>query len=527
MKLLTIRDVNENAAIYKFIRNANRGTTYWTAGAKLIDNKNWVWMSYGSNVDYTKWAPGQPDNNDEQCIAVNSADEDLSWHDVPCGMQNFFICERYEPRTFSQNKDMTYSRWQNLMNTYSNVAVLHYNNKIYYFSRYFKTNYMQAIQFCKILNMELVAIESKEENDRISKYIRDTNAGDDWWSSGSRLLDGKNWVWFTRGIPVEFTNWRQGEPNGEEELCLHLAHNQDKGLEWTDDYCHNQFKVICESGFGDDTDENIGASIGSGRNILNQGNNQGLLIPIDIRNGGSDDSSRNNPNEIPTPQTTTRNVPIRGYSDVEWDRIIRRSNPGIISIRTYGGKHYHVEISLIGTQRQAAMYCTYHNMQLVEINNQNENGLLERLLLDTGATGPYWTAGQRQAGSWMWSISKQPVTYTNWNLNNPSVGGWLAQDCIQVDERAKWSNDNCDKRLFFVCEAQMQNPVVANGQCSQPVVNVYIKTNLVTDEGEKTLRKEILSSKSVSTNDGVYQVQVINNIDVNKKEDDAVTNFGI
>lgn len=67
-------------------------------------------MSYGSNVDYTKWAPGQPDNNDEQCIAVNSADEDLSWHDVPCGMQNFFICERYEPRTFSQNKDMTYSR---------------------------------------------------------------------------------------------------------------------------------------------------------------------------------------------------------------------------------------------------------------------------------------------------------------------------------------------------------------------------------------------------------------------------------
>lgn len=58
------------------------------------------------------------------------------------------------------------------------------------------------------------------------------------------------------------------------------------------------------------------ASIGSGRNILNQGNNQGLLIPIDIRNGGSDDSSRNNPNEIPTPQTTTRNVPIRGYSGI-------------------------------------------------------------------------------------------------------------------------------------------------------------------------------------------------------------------
>lgn len=35
------------------------------------------------------------------------------------------------------------------------------------------------------------------------------------------------------------------------------------------------------------------------------------------------------------------------FLDVEWDRIIRRSNPGIISIRTYGGKHYHVEISLI------------------------------------------------------------------------------------------------------------------------------------------------------------------------------------
>lgn len=50
-----------------------------------------------------------------------------------------------------------------------------------------------------------------------------------------------------------------------------------------------------------------------GRNLLNQGNNQSLLIPIDVRHGGDNDISRYNSTGIPTPQTTARNLPDGDY----------------------------------------------------------------------------------------------------------------------------------------------------------------------------------------------------------------------
>lgn len=318
--------------------------------------------------------------------------------------------------------------------------------------------------------MELVSVESKEENDKISKYIRDNNVGDNWWTSGSRLLDSKNWVWFTRAKSFSYTNWRRGEPWS---WCMRLAHHQVRGLEWISDNCYTKYNVICVSGTGDDTDESGGALTEGGRNLLNQGNNQSLLIPIDVRHGGDNDISRYNSTGIPTPQTTARNLPDGDYFDFEWYKILIRNNPGYISIRSYGGKRYHVETSLMGTQRQAAMYCRYHNMHLIEIINQTENAIIEKILLDTGSIGPFWTAGQRKTGNLMWSISQQPITYTNWNPNI-NLGGSMIRDCIQVDQGAKWSWENCDEKLFFVCKAQIQNLVTnatnSNEEYSQTII---------------------------------------------------------
>ncbi|XP_028141854.1 perlucin-like [Diabrotica virgifera virgifera] len=97
MQLLTINSAEENEVIYGYIKQANKGFEYWTAGTRLVDDIKYVWFPYGDLVRYTNWSKGQPDFlTGEQCLQLWKADEQLQWNDRPCDVRFYFICERYD-----------------------------------------------------------------------------------------------------------------------------------------------------------------------------------------------------------------------------------------------------------------------------------------------------------------------------------------------------------------------------------------------------------------------------------------------
>ncbi|KAJ8963887.1 hypothetical protein NQ314_005304 [Rhamnusium bicolor] len=89
------------------------------------------------------------------------------------------------------------------------------------------------------------------------------NAGDSFWSSGSRLIDGKIWIWMSTTQIVEYTNWLLSRPDNINEQCIQLVLQKDKGLFWNDLGCNDRLFYICEK--PRDTDSlDIGSVISAG-----------------------------------------------------------------------------------------------------------------------------------------------------------------------------------------------------------------------------------------------------------------------
>ncbi|XP_023025818.2 C-type lectin mosGCTL-1 isoform X1 [Leptinotarsa decemlineata] len=128
----------------------------------------------------------------------------------------------------------------------TSILPLHqHQGKSYYMGTHFEATFHEAIQFCNEIHMKLLAIRSAEENERIFKYIREASKGGDYWSSGTRLVDGYTWLWLPYAEPIDFTRWAEGEPNDIDEKCLHLFID-DGRLEWNDNSCDRRFHFICE-----------------------------------------------------------------------------------------------------------------------------------------------------------------------------------------------------------------------------------------------------------------------------------------
>lgn len=67
---------------------------FWTSGTKLLDGKNWIWLSILKVVDYFNWLPGEPNNKSEFCIDLVVKNKKLLYKDENCDRRIAFICER-------------------------------------------------------------------------------------------------------------------------------------------------------------------------------------------------------------------------------------------------------------------------------------------------------------------------------------------------------------------------------------------------------------------------------------------------
>lgn len=67
--------------------------SFW-AGAADFSEGDWRWIVDFSNVTFTDWNPGQPDNagGHEDCLEIEKT-YNYKWNDVVCGTTNGYICE--------------------------------------------------------------------------------------------------------------------------------------------------------------------------------------------------------------------------------------------------------------------------------------------------------------------------------------------------------------------------------------------------------------------------------------------------
>ncbi|CAG9834905.1 unnamed protein product [Diabrotica balteata] len=124
-----------------------------------------------------------------------------------------------------------------------------FNSSLYLVNETFRGTWLQAMLYCKLLDMDLVSIESKEENDFLYKTLyRYINTQQTWyWTSGTTLPYDK-WVWMATGSPVIYTHWFTNRPDnsGGNKNALEVQLYPGKGLYWTNSNQNDTKRAICE-----------------------------------------------------------------------------------------------------------------------------------------------------------------------------------------------------------------------------------------------------------------------------------------
>ncbi|KAM7361457.1 uncharacterized protein ACRADG_012072 [Cochliomyia hominivorax] len=120
-------------------------------------------------------------------------------------------------------------------------------NNIYFIDDEYKYSWFDALTNCVNLNMNLVAIETKEKSDEINSLLRKEfkNINTFWIGAVANGKD-RHYVWISNGHTVSFTNWHPGQPDfyNSNEYCIQIGRNNQ--FQWNDHDCVVEFGLICE-----------------------------------------------------------------------------------------------------------------------------------------------------------------------------------------------------------------------------------------------------------------------------------------
>eukprot|EP00964_Phaeocystis_antarctica_P034107 scaffold19389_cov66-Phaeocystis_antarctica.AAC.1 len=94
--------------------------------------------------------------------------------------------------------------------------------------------------------------------------------------------------------------------------------------------------------------------------------------------------------------------------------------------------------------------CLAANMQLASVHSAAQNALL----VTAAAGNAAWIGGTDAAseGTWVWSPSNTPLSYTNWPTGQPD--NWLGgEDCLMTRSAGgQWNDGHCASKMKYICQ---------------------------------------------------------------------------
>ena len=99
--------------------------------------------------------------------------------------------------------------------------------------------------------------------------------------------------------------------------------------------------------------------------------------------------------------------------------------------------------------------CKAVGLQLATVESAAQNALL----VTAAAGNKVWTGGNDAAseGTWVWSPSNTPLSYTNWANGEPNNSGGR-EDCLEFRKDGTWNDERCDRGRKYVCQTACPVP---------------------------------------------------------------------
>ncbi|XP_050514169.1 macrophage mannose receptor 1-like [Diabrotica virgifera virgifera] len=516
MILVAIPSKEVNDFLNTTISAANSKINFWTSGSNLVDKMSWMWMSNAQPITYSNWNHGQPSASANRCLLGQMVKgKDLLWMNEDCNALYNFVCESIEPAASSQT--VGGGNWANSFADPAvspNFPLFQYNNKNYYVNTQ-PLSFLDADRFCRMINMELVAVDSDAENTGLYTWLRNINMGTNFWTGGTNLINGIDWIWFPSGRKVTFTNWMKGQPDNIIERCIQLVVNKDMeqlsetiwwngGMEWSNLGCEVTLPFICQSPTekitrrpaavaANENSKSLGVTetsdVISPPGISNQIVTTSESLTADwISNMDASETYDETSDVISTPDTSTQIETSPATITADWNSSMDESetydetsdvistpdistqivtSPETIIINGNSVEDtrdviscpkifYRILYNIKVSYDDAVKKCKKRGMSLVSIQSKEKSNSLNTVLQASSyGRNTFWTSGNKKYNKWTW-LKGEPLEFTNWNAGEPNNGRGN-EDCLTVtvfksDNHSLWNDEPCGWGYTPVCE---------------------------------------------------------------------------
>lgn len=243
-QLADVRDVFEDA--FLSVKFNFRGGLFWIGLQDAKATGLFTWLS-GWPVQYTNWAPLQPDasTGDRRCVAADLATG--MWRVEACDTQLPFLCQ------FDNEKPPEVKHHDGACPEHASNWIDVGNPYCYWLETERLLTFNESFAICDSKNSTLASFHSKEEIGRLSPYLRKSQHHL-WIGLVSAYNDSYEWL---DGSPLNYEHWKNGEPSSIDENCVEMR--QFDTL-WNDIRCDVKNGFICAVEKEPQSDENEGAA---------------------------------------------------------------------------------------------------------------------------------------------------------------------------------------------------------------------------------------------------------------------------
>ncbi|XP_045215585.2 perlucin-like [Mercenaria mercenaria] len=96
-ELVEVNDEKEFQFLKSQADHKNLPSDFWIALTDSFEEGKWIWMNTWNKASFTKWSPGQPDDNhnhhSEDCVHMIRS-KAFKWNDIDCSTTRQFVCEK-------------------------------------------------------------------------------------------------------------------------------------------------------------------------------------------------------------------------------------------------------------------------------------------------------------------------------------------------------------------------------------------------------------------------------------------------